>query len=236
MKKMKLICLPYAGGNKYSYRALEPFIKDTFDMITVELPGRSTRISEPSLDNVADIIEDVLEQIKDHLFDGYILYGHSMGTLIGTVLLYELKERKLPLPQHAVFTGRGAPQKSKSSKQRHLLQGEEFKEELIKIGGCPDELLENEELMNFFSPIIRADFKAMETFSFEVKEKIDVPMTIIVGDEEDISDEKLYAWEELCSVGISIFKLPGNHFFIHEHYKSLAKLFKTTGISKTELL
>ena len=38
----------------------------------------------------------------------------------------------------------------------------EFKEELRSLGGVPEEILEDEDLYNYFSPIMRADFEILE--------------------------------------------------------------------------
>ena len=43
-------------------------------------------------------------------------------------------------------------------KLRSVLNDEDLKEELRSLGGVSDEVLNYEDLFNFFAPIIRSDF------------------------------------------------------------------------------
>jgi len=80
---MKIICLPFAGGNKYSYTKLKPFLNKEIDFVTLELPGRGARSLEPLESNMDLLVQDLYRQIQPYLSSDYMIYGHSMGGLIG---------------------------------------------------------------------------------------------------------------------------------------------------------
>lgn len=39
--KILLICIPYAGGNKYAFTGLKSWLPVNMEMLTLELPGRA---------------------------------------------------------------------------------------------------------------------------------------------------------------------------------------------------
>jgi surfactin synthase thioesterase subunit len=59
--KMNLVCLSFAGGNKYSYRYLIEKAPSFLNIITLKYPGYGTRRHEPL------ISEQILEIISKRL-------------------------------------------------------------------------------------------------------------------------------------------------------------------------
>ncbi len=46
MKEIKLFCLPFAGGNRYSYREFTAKAPSFLKVIPLEYPGRGNRVHE----------------------------------------------------------------------------------------------------------------------------------------------------------------------------------------------
>jgi surfactin synthase thioesterase subunit len=65
---IRLFCIPFAGGNIYSYRQLCRHLHKDIVPQPVELPGRGKRLKEPLLTNIAEMTDDILQQIgaTDH--------------------------------------------------------------------------------------------------------------------------------------------------------------------------
>lgn len=225
MAQLNLICLPFAGGNSYSYNGLKPHLNKSIRMITPELPGRGTRIREALCKNLLQLVDEIYNQISDHLNESYVIYGHSMGGSLGNLLIHRIIKENKKLPLHFLVTGHGGPQIEKTDDTiRHLLNDEEFKKELIKLGGSPKEILEQEELLDFFTPILKADFQAIETYEYNLTEKHNIPITNIVGDEEDITPEEQEGWKLETTANVELHKYPGNHFFIFDEYERLSDI------------
>ncbi|MEP6804700.1 MAG: thioesterase domain-containing protein [Flavobacterium sp.] len=120
--KNKVIALPFAGGNKYSFSSIEKHVSKNVEWITLELPGRGSRFKESLLDRVDHIVDDLLIQIMPYIELGnYIIYGHSMGTLLGYELAKKITEKKLQRPMALFFTGRGAPGFSRFNNKKSIL-------------------------------------------------------------------------------------------------------------------
>jgi surfactin synthase thioesterase subunit len=224
MDGINVFFLPFAGGSKYSYSTFTRDVPDIINVIPLDLPGRGSRYSETLVPDAELLAEDILEQIKDQLDKPYAIYGHSMGSLIGYILCRKLEEGGYNMPMHLFFTGCVAPSTIARERKRHLLPKQEFLNDLRMLGGSPDEILENEILMEFFEPIIRSDFQAIETFVYKERPPMDVPITIINGDLEYRVPPQVLGWQKETHRKMEFSRLPGTHFFIFGHEQELLEM------------
>lgn len=211
----KIVAFPFAGGNKYSYSKM---IHNSNEFIVLEYPGRGTRSDKPLITNLNELIEDMFnefEKIVDEEND-YIIYGHSMGALIAYFICLMIEQKKMKQPDMLVVSGAKAPFYRRIDKISHL-DNESFWAEITKIGGIPKELKEDKELIDFFTPILKADFRLLENYSYSGKNKINIPIDVFYGSEEDIEIEQVLAWKETTHKNINIQCLPGDHFFIFKN-------------------
>jgi surfactin synthase thioesterase subunit len=227
MSATPILAIPYAGGNKYAFKGFEASLSSAYKLVTFEFPGRGARIAEPLLNDFEAIVRDLHRQIKPYLHAPFVLYGHSMGGRLGHRLIQHLQQQQERLPQLFLVTGCAAPESMDYQQQRYLLDDTRFKAMLKKLGGFPKEVLASNELMAFLLPIIRADFQALETSTCKPGPPYPVPVVAVAGDQENITDAQLQLWEKETSASFKQYRLPGNHFFIHQHYPQLATVFKT---------
>src|SRR6188472_1759563 len=54
--RMRLICLPHAGAAASAYRQWSAEIAPEIEVLSVQLPGRETRILEPALTSLPDLV------------------------------------------------------------------------------------------------------------------------------------------------------------------------------------
>ncbi|MGB0523515.1 MAG: thioesterase II family protein [Flammeovirgaceae bacterium] len=215
--KTTILAFHFGGGSKYSFRALEKLLPKAYHWKTVELPGRGDKIGEPLLDDVHEMVEAIYDEVVEIAQKGeYIMYGHSMGTLIGFELMRKMVASNAPLPLFLFFTGRGAPAVEREKKLSSLKK-DIFWKEIQAIGGLPAEVFEHEDLMDFFEPILRSDFKALEDYQYRpLKEPFRIPIYIRVGTEEELTPEKIQAWQDESVFPLNQRKMKGNHFFIFD--------------------
>jgi surfactin synthase thioesterase subunit len=221
MKIIHLFCLPFAGGNKYSYRDYETKLPSFLKLVPLEYPGRGGRGHEPLLFSMEAVVEDAYNQLVKHIADKkeYALYGHSMGGLAAFLLARKLRlagNQKLPL--HLFITGTSGPSSgSRQGNKRHQLGKKEFIDDIKNLDGLPEEVLENEELLDYFEPILRADFTATENYTYCEAEPLDIPFTVITGTDEPINEEDILLWQKESLTKVDFRHLPGKHFFIFKH-------------------
>lgn len=222
MKKIILFCLPYAGGNKYSYTGFQKFAPPHIELIPLDLPGRGKRLNEECLTTSAQMVADILPVIRENAGHPYAIYGHSLGSLLAYLVTHKIVEENLPLPKRLILTGRGGASVKRTDTPRYQLPKEAFIEALREMGGM-DDVLESEELMEFFEPILRADLQAAETYEYQASLPFDVPITVMIGDKEGITEEDASAWQKETTQPIDLNILPGNHFFIFDHEQEIMK-------------
>ncbi|WP_281322339.1 thioesterase II family protein [Flavobacterium aestivum] len=223
---MNLVCLHFAGGNKYSYYPFEEHIDKNISLITLELPGRGKRFHEPLLTDVNDIVDDLFEQLKENVSKPYAIFGHSMGAMLTYLLAHKIEKSGFESPVHLFVSGCKAPKINRKPPFYHDMPKEEFINKIRGMGGCPEEILGNDELMALFEPSLRADFKAIETYTYIEQNPLKIPVTVFIGNKDKVTWEEAKAWEEESVHAIDIKEFEGNHFFIFQHKKEITALFK----------
>ncbi len=223
--RVALVCLPYSGGNAYGYRALCSHLAPFVEPIALELPGHGRRMAEPLLDDVHAMTCDLAAQMEGRWPERWAVFGHSLGALLAYLLALRAVEAGAPRPQHLFVSGRGGPGVKRTGEPRHLMSQDRLIAELRAMGGSAEEILGNEELMELFLPILRADFEAADTYEpAPVIAALPVPLSAWIGRRDDVTREEARRWQEASTEPVTIKEFDGGHFFINDHVQELAGL------------
>lgn len=226
MKESKvLFIIPYAGGSSYSMNGLFKGFDRGCAICMLEPPGRGKRTDEPLINNINDLVDDLFQIMEPTIekYDQFYIYGHSMGALLSYLLCHKFIALKKKQPLHLFISGCGGPSE-REEKEKHLLPSKEFRESLVKYGGITKDVLDNDKLMDFFEPILRADFEVVERYVYKERPKLKIPITGFFGTDEDISTEEINLWNKETDKPFEIFEYPGNHFFIFEHSSEISSV------------
>lgn len=224
--KLALFTIPFAGGNRFSFNKFNEYLENDFDIYHLELAGRGERLSEELIFDIYELRDDLFKQIEDKAFDReYIIYGHSLGGLLGYLLILLLEEKGLPRPLRFIVSGRANPM-MKSPFIRYNLSKDDFAKSLKKLGGMPSEFFNHPELFDFFEPILRADFEAVEKFDFNETRRIETKISILYGNNESFSKEEAQKWKEFSCQDMDFYQFEGGHFFIFDHIEDICNIIK----------
>jgi surfactin synthase thioesterase subunit len=234
MSKVNLICLPYAGGNKYCYREYEAKNKHSLCLFSLEYPGRGSRIDQMLLTDTDLLVDDLFGQVKNIIENGnYAIYGHSFGGLLASLLTRKIVANNLKQPRHLFISGTPGPSaSSRGENKKHLLGKADFIQEVIKLDGAPPDLLDNQELLDFIEPILRADFEASEMFSYKPQPMLDIPFTVFYGTEDDVLQDEVFLWQIETSLPVNFKCMTGNHFFIFKHAAEIMNIINDALINQ----
>lgn len=223
---INVFCLPYAGGNKYSYRDFKAKAPPFLNFIMLEYPGRGARIGEPLATDIHFIVNDLYNQIRNSINTAdYAFYGHSMGGLVAYLLTVKITENQLREPLHLFITGTSGPSSlSRGEKKRFQMVQDEFIKEIRDFGGMPDEMLENNELLHYFEPILRSDFEATELYNYSHYPPLNIPITVITGTGEDLEAGDIEIWQKESLYKVDFRRLPGKHFFIFNFISEIIQI------------
>ncbi|HYL99891.1 MAG TPA: alpha/beta fold hydrolase, partial [Blastocatellia bacterium] len=212
--RLRLFCFPYAGGGAAIYRPWGSNLPPEIEVIAVELPGRGLRIKERPSRQLREVVNEIADVIVPYLDREFAFFGHSMGALLAFETARELRRRVGPHPVSLQVSGRRAPQIPDSDPITYNLPEAEFRAELRRLNGTPQEVLEHEELMELMSPLLRSDFELIQTYRYNPEAPLDCPITVYGGtDDEDVPAEYLLPWREQTTSKFAVHMIPGDHFF-----------------------
>lgn len=219
MSKIRLYCVPYAGGSASIYHKWRKGLSESIILTPVELAGRGLKFSKPLYESIHQSVDDVFQYIAQDLPEGepYALFGHSLGSLIIYELYNKMHKQEFQKPVHMFFSGRETPDYKKEHVYYHLPEGQ-FIDRMKEIGGTPDEFFENRQLMDMFIPVLRKDLEINETYVYEEKPfKLQCDVTVLNGadDEEYILDSAEH-WRDFTQQGSASRIYKGGHFYLFE--------------------
>jgi medium-chain acyl-[acyl-carrier-protein] hydrolase len=221
---INVFSFPFAGGSQYSYNAYREFAPVGLNFIPFEYSGHGKRYNEKLYRSLDDVLADAFENIHTKLDQPYAFYGHSMGSLVAFLLARQISERQLPLPVCLFLTGCKAPSRRYRERFLYRLEKNEFINEVMAYGGFPKDLLVSAEMIDFFEPILRADFEATELFKYTKAEPLNIPISVMVGLQENCPIQDAMAWQEETIHKVDVRQFPGNHFFIFDFPEKIVQV------------
>lgn len=230
---LRLFCFPYAGGGASLFRPWLGHLPHAIELCPIQLPGREERLGEPAITRLSALIEALIPQLQPLLDKPFALFGHSLGALISFEVVRELRRQNQPMPVSLFVSGCRAPQIPDFDRPIHRLPDQQFLAALNHYNGMSEEVLQNPEVMQFFLPVLRADFAILETYFYKTEEPLPVPIVAFGGETDPkVSRSDLDGWQSQTQSQFSLTLLPGDHFFIRQHIATVASEIKKS-ISKT---
>ena len=228
MDKITIFALPYAGGTKAIYKSWEKIYSSCAEVVPIEYSGHGSRFCEQLYDDANDVVEDVFHYIIMKKPTNYIIYGHSMGSVIA-VLLADKLEREYKYPPKLVAIGGRVPPDCKEKKLSSLPK-EELLKEIFQLGQTDDEIMNNQELVDILYEIFRADIHVNEKEFSESRICLKSPLFVATGLEDyDSPVETMKQWRKYTTNSFSLQAFKGNHFFpfnrneFHDYFSGVVK-------------
>jgi medium-chain acyl-[acyl-carrier-protein] hydrolase len=222
---LRLICVPHLGGSSIMFRTWPQHLPDSVEVNAIELPGHGRRIQEIPYSHLRSLVIELADAILPVLDRPYALFGQSFGAIVCFELAREFRSRSIPAPIHLCVSGAKAPHLLTADKSIHLLPDLDLIEHVRRLGGTPDSVLENEELVSALLPAFRADYKALETYFYSEGAPFDFPLLVFGGVKDNQVDRaSLQAWSNYTRAGFRLEMTPGDHYFIHKSQKQVLQI------------
>lgn len=225
MKKIKMFCFPYAGGSAAIYYKWKRY-SDDIEIIAVELSGHGKRINERFYDNFDEMIQDCYNMVKENILpeDEYVFFGHSMGSILAYSLALKMIEEKDKAPRYLFLSG-GCPPDKNMYKSIYELNDEEFIKTILQIGATKREVFENANLRKIFLPILRADFKMINTYKFKKNKKVNCDIVLLNGKNDyAVRCSNLHHWNQFTLGTCEQYYFTGDHFYILDKEEEIMSL------------
>lgn len=235
-KKIKLFCLPYAGGASNIYNEWNTKLSKKIELCPIDLAGRGTRFTDKPYADLDEAVDDIFQIIKDDISEyDYAIFGHSMGALLAYELIQKILSHGINGPVHVFFSGRKPVHIPKTENFYRDMNVLEFQEAVLSLGVTPPEIFNNLELKGIFIPLLRSDFSIAETF---VDRSNIIPLTCnisaLIGEDEDITSKEADQWELHTTEKCSIYYIKGGHFFLLNQQQAVIDIINHTVLAEND--
>lgn len=217
--RLRLICLPFAGGGTADYRSWSDGLPGSVDVCPVVLPGRESRLRERPHDAMETLIAAMVDPLAAALRRiPYAIYGHSMGAWIGYELARALRQRGVAPPVHLFVAARRAPHLPSRRALLSELPDAEFVDGIQeRYQAIPAQILASQELMELFLPTLRGDFTLLDRYRWSGGDPLGIPITALYGRQDTlVAREDVLAWREHTTGPFDVVAIAAGHFFLRE--------------------
>lgn len=226
---MQLFILPYAGGSIAAFKRLTCLLDDRIEAITVEYPGRGSRVKEEFVSSFRSLLDDSITYCRERRKSEvpYAVMGYSMGS----VLAYEMVARKSIEGEfsHLFICAEVSPKdRSLELRKVEIPTEERIMERVRRLGGLDERMLKNKRFADIYIKPMISDFRLFSEYRFSsFPDKIKVDTTFFYC-ENDTAYSDVEKWNEIIDGNFDYHELGVNHFFINQHYEEMAEVINST--------
>jgi pyochelin biosynthetic protein PchC len=218
-RRPRLVCLPYAGGSAYTFTSWPAALADIAAVTPVSLPGRADRGDVPPVLDLAAAADrlaaDLMAWPAGTTDRPVALFGYSLGALLG----FETARRLTAAgrPPAALVVAACAPPAAHRPGRLHLRPDRDLIDWIRRLGGIPESVLDDPDMLAILLPVLRADVALSECYRYQRTGPMPVPITTIAGQADpETSPAAMDGWEAETTLPLRQITLPGGHMFI-EH-------------------
>ena len=220
--RLRLFCLPFAGGGATIFRTWARALPPTIEVCPVQLPGRENRLGESPYTDILPLAQTLARQIRLYSQKPFAIYGHSMGALLAFELTRILQRQNAPLPLTLFLAAHRAAHLSPRRAPLYALPDEELIQALRRLGGLQDEVIEDRELLDILLPTLRADLTLCDRYGFSSDTPLNCPFQLYAGrDDTEVPPEDMHSWSEHSTQSSSLHIYSGGHFFLRSDSDAL---------------
>jgi len=211
---VRLLCLPYAGGGARAYAGWK--FDGDIQVTPLRLPGREERLDELPYGSVDAAVEAIvsLKEVFEPL--PYIIFGHSMGAIIGFELARAVRGCNCQQPLALFVSGSPGPRSQKADCRSSELTEADLVSKLRWLGGTPEIILEDKDMLEMLLLSLRADLAMIENYKYREAPLLECPIFGFCGTEDrSASRSSMQLWEHETSAEFEVQLIPGGHFFLN---------------------
>lgn len=216
MEKIKVFCLPYAGGSASIYFDWKAKYASTAEIIPIEYKGHGSLFGEPFYKDADEAADDICNRICNERPQNYIIYGHSMGSLIALLVAIKIEKRGYsPLPKAIIAGGMRPPHLKYKDEQLAHLPKDKLMKKIFDLGQMDSEIMSEPELVDMLYNVFQTDLKLSEAYDYDQPlPGISIPMVIMTGSKDTEAPlDEMKEWSRYTSNRFHIEEFAADHFF-----------------------
>lgn len=215
MQRVAMVVFPYAGGGAAAFQSWLPHLPSWVALHLVQLPGREERFWETPLFRGAEIVEKVTEELVSTVDVPFLLFGHSMGSILAFEVARRLRRIYSCNPSALLVSGRCAPQLISRTPRLGNLPDSDLVRQVIRLyGGIPAEVLNDSELVEMMARVLKADLHVIESYQYVAEQTLHCPIAAYGGHADPwVTQTELNAWSEQTVGTFTAEQYEGGHFY-----------------------
>ncbi len=161
------------------------------------------------------LVRELADEIAAVVTEPYALFGHSTGALAAFEVVRELRAHGGPMPVHLFVSGRRGPQLPMDRVDIEALAPSDLADLLRLLGGTPEELLTDVEVLEAIQPLLAADFSVNQDYVHVSDTPLETPVTAFAGvDDADADTGWMASWQEQTTGAFTLHELDDGHFAV----------------------
>ncbi len=230
---VRLICFHSmgVGASLFTRFLLKPPIG--CDLIAIQTPGRENRSSEPVLESVDELADQLLPHLLPLLNRPFVIWGHSFGGIVAGEVIRRLQEIHLE-PIHFVVSG---------TLPFHLIHRLQKRETLLKAmiaDNSPEYLVslsryvDDPEFIKAIMPLMRRDYPLLKNYRHERSIALDCPITAFAARQDDmVYVDEIAEWSRHTRGGFYLIQVDGDHWFLNRNRDLIVSTLQEIAVRAT---
>lgn len=189
------------------------------------MPGRGRRVRETPVIQLDRLCQQACEAVAA-TDQPLILLGYSLGALLAFETAHLLQSAGRP-PAALVVCALNAPQHLAAGGEVHRLPLPALRDHLATLGGTPDVVLRDLDVLACFAPGMRADYELIETYRYVPRERLRCPIVTLAGTRDPLTGmDEVHAWSALTTRHCTTLWVEDIHFFLDRHSDRWQRAFQ----------
>lgn len=219
---VRLVCFPHAGGSAGWFRPLAQALAPRFETLAIQYPGRQDRHREHLLESVAELADAAFASLRHRVDPPFAFFGHSLGAVLAFEVACRFEQLTPTGPVRLFASARRAPSVARDESV-HLLDDRGLVGEITRLGGTDPSVLDDPELRALVLPVVRAGYRAVETYACPPGARVTCPVSVFAGSSDPVTPlEEATAWSLHTTKGTETRVFDGGHFYPDGNWPAVA--------------
>jgi medium-chain acyl-[acyl-carrier-protein] hydrolase len=222
--RVRLFCLPFAGGGASTYHAWPSAFERDVEICAVQLPGRESRMHERRITSALVLAQALADAVEPYVDRTFALFGYSMGALLAFETARELRRRRLPMPAQLFVAAMRAPHIASAVPPLSRLPPDQLVRAVRSHYQPPEDVFQIPELLDLYLPILRDDMALVDDYVYHAEPPLSCAIDAYVGaHDRSTSIEANGRWREQTAGAFAQTVFPGSHFFLRDELPALQR-------------
>jgi surfactin synthase thioesterase subunit len=221
--KKRLLIFPHSGSGPSYYLKWLDYLPTDIEFWIINYPGREGRYMDPFATSIVELSKEIYQSVSELSSLPLYIFGHSLGAVVGfeVARMHEINDgndlTKL------IISSRSPRKLNDELKDSLLLPDKLFAcQVLSKYGGISPEVINNDDFLELFIPIIKSDFNLLLDYEVKLKPKINTDLHAYFGEnDKSFLETEINEWRDYTNKELIINKFIGGHFYFQNNLKEI---------------